>query len=190
MNDQHVIAYAMIFQDVLLAISAALIAWYLWETRKLRQAAEDQVTKSQSQISAAYEQVEAIRHQAAIAQSQLEAQIRPALTLIGNNNSLLILNVGSGPALNLQLVKGRNQTVLSASAPVTTTFGIRAKGSCIAPSHTVDTGASVGSIGQISGEDVQLVYESLSGKKYVSMIEFDGPGNPCKTTLYVARNAS
>jgi hypothetical protein len=63
MSDQHVIACAMIFQDVLLLINAGLIAWYLWETHKLRLAAEDQVTKSQSQISATYEQVEAMRQQ-------------------------------------------------------------------------------------------------------------------------------
>jgi ABC-type sugar transport system ATPase subunit len=106
----------MIFQDVLLAVNAALIAWYLWETRKLRLAAEDQVTKSQSQISATHEQVEAMRQQVAIAQDQREAQIRPALTVIGKGATLWVVNIGNGPALNLQLVRGKNQTVLPVSS--------------------------------------------------------------------------
>jgi hypothetical protein len=185
MNDQHVIACAMIFQDVLLLINAVLIAWYLWETHRLRQAGEDQVTKSQRKISATYEQVEAMRQQVAIAQDQREAQIRPALTVIGKGATLWVVNIGSGPALNLQLVKGKNQTVLAASSSVVTTFGMRVKGSCVASGESQDTNETVGSIGQLSGEDLQLVYESLSGKKYVSIIEFDGPGNPCKTKLHI-----
>jgi hypothetical protein len=186
MNDQHVLALTAIVQIVLLAVNAALIAWYLWETRKLRRAAEDQVTKSQSQASAAYEQVEAMRHQAAIAQDQREAQIRPALTVSGKSATLLVVNIGNGPALNLQLVKGRRQTVLPASSRIETNFGMRVKGSFVAPgeSQAKDTNEKVGSIGQLDGEDLQLVYESLSGKKYVSIVEFDGPGNPCKTTFH------
>jgi len=58
MNDQHVTAIATFFQDGLLFVNAGLIAGYLFETRKLRPAAEEQVAKSQSQASAAYEQVE------------------------------------------------------------------------------------------------------------------------------------
>jgi len=190
MSDGHVIAVAAVFQAFLLAVNAVLIFWYLWETRKLRQAAEAQVTASQSQISAAYDQVEAMRHQTAVAQAQLEAQIRPALTVSGRAATLLIVNIGNGPALNLQLVKGRTQTILPGSSRVETNFGMRVKGCCVAPgeSQAKDTNEAVGSIGQLRGEDLQLVYESLSGKKYVSIIEFDGPGNPCKTTLYVPPN--
>jgi hypothetical protein len=186
MNDEHVIAIATIVQVVLLAANAFLIAWYLWETRKLRQAAEDQVAKSQSGVAAAPEQVDAMRQQFAIAQEQLEAQIRPALTLTAGA-TLLVVNIGNGPALNLQLVKGQSQTVLPASSSVETTFGMRLKGSCVAPgeSHARDTAEPVGSRGQLRGEDVQLVYESLSGKKYASLIEFDGFGKPCKTTLHI-----
>jgi hypothetical protein len=89
-----------------------------------------------------------MRHQAAIAREQLEAQIRPALTLTVGA-TFLVVNIGNGPALNLQLVKGRSQTVLPLSSSVETTFGIRLKGSCVAPgeSHARDTGEPVGSRG-------------------------------------------
>lgn len=187
MNDQHVIAITTIVQDVLLAVNAVLIAWYLWETRKLRQAAQEQVAQSQRQLSAAHEQLEVMRQQVAISQRQSETQIRPALTVTGKSATLHVVNVGSGPALNLQLIKGRNQTVLPTQSTAVTNFGMRLKGACVAPgeAQAKDAGVPVGSIGQLTGEDLQLVYESLSGKKYVSMIEFDGPGNPCKTTLHV-----
>src|SRR4029077_13103852 len=154
--------------------------------RKLRLAAEEQGTKSQIQASAAYEQVEAMHQQSAIALEQREAQIRPALTVSGRSSTLVIVNIGSGPALNLQLVKGRNQTVLPASSKVETTFGFPLKGSFVEPgeSQAKDTNERIGSHGQIEGEDLQLVYESLSGKKYISLIEFDGRGNPRKTTFH------
>lgn len=61
MNDQHVIAVATIVQVLLLLVNAVLIFWYLWETLKLRRAAEDQVTKSQGQVSAAHQQLEVMQ---------------------------------------------------------------------------------------------------------------------------------
>jgi len=180
MNDQHVIAQAAIVQVLLLAANAVLIAWYLWETRKLRRAAQDQVAQSQAQV-------DAMRQQVAIAQDQREAQVRPALTVIGKGTTLHVVNVGNGPALNLQLVKGRDQAPFSASSQVDTNFGMRLRGSFVAPgeSEAKDTNEKVGAIGQLGGEDLQLIYESLSGKRYVSIIKFDGPGNPCKTTLLI-----
>jgi|HubBroStandDraft_1064217.scaffolds.fasta_scaffold58433_3 hypothetical protein len=191
MNDQHVVACAMIFQDILLTANVLLITWYLWETRELRRAAQAQVTKSQSQISATHEQVEVMRRQVTIAQDQLEAQIRPALTLAGKGATFWVVNIGNGSALNLQLVKGRSQTpYLSASSKVDSNFGRRIKGICVAPgdSQAKDTYELIGSFGQVNGEDVQLVYESLSGKRYISMIDFDGTGSPCKTTLHISQN--
>jgi hypothetical protein len=118
---------------------------------------------------------------------KLEAQIRPALTVSGQGTTLWVVNIGNGPALNLQLVKGRNQTLLPATSRVETTFGFRLNGSFVVPgeAQAKDTNEKIGSLGQLQGEDLQLVYESLSGKKYISLIEFDGPGNPCKTTLHI-----
>ena len=52
MNDQHVTAIAIIVQDMLLFLSAILIGWYLWETRKMRQAAEKQVGETQALVRA------------------------------------------------------------------------------------------------------------------------------------------
>jgi hypothetical protein len=64
---------------------------------------------------------------------------------------------------------------------------MRLRGSFVAPgeSEAKDTNEKVGAIGQLGGEDLQLIYESLSGKRYVSIIKFEGPGNPCKTTLLI-----
>jgi hypothetical protein len=132
MNDQHITAIATIVQDVLLSLSAVLIGWYLWETRKMRQAAEEQVRESQElvkashdqlavgqrQVEASLQQVEAAQkqlhvsqEQVAISQSEAEAQISPALVVAISNEvapngttlqRMLIRNVGSGPALNLR----------------------------------------------------------------------------------------
>lgn len=74
-----------------------------------------------------------MRQQVAISQDQSEAQIRAALTLTGKAATLQVVNVGSGPALNLRLVNGQNQTVFQAQARVDTNFGMRVKGDCIAP---------------------------------------------------------
>ncbi|MGA7795345.1 MAG: hypothetical protein WCA19_20080 [Candidatus Acidiferrales bacterium] len=81
MNDQHIIAIATIVQDCLLLASAFLIAWYLYETRKMRKAAEEQVKESQALVVAAQKQLDAGREQTAIAQEQLEGQIRPAIVV-------------------------------------------------------------------------------------------------------------
>jgi len=186
MNDGHVVAITAIIQCLLLFANAFLVFRYLVETRKLRKAAEDQVTKSQSQTSAAYDQVEAMRHQTAVAQAQLEAQIRPALTVTVLNGYLCVTSVGNGPALNLHIVKGRSQTVFSSTAKVETNFGKSLEGACIATGEPPKSMNEVfGAVGQLEGEDLQLVYESLSAKRYISMVKFDGPGNPRKTTLYV-----
>src|SRR5438128_2664030 len=62
----------------------------------MRKAAEDQVTKSQDLVKAAQQQV-------AIAADQLEGQIRPALVARVNRHGVELLNIGSGPALHVQL---------------------------------------------------------------------------------------
>ncbi len=77
-NDQHITAIATIAQDVLLLLSAGLIAWYLIETRKMRKAAE----------------------------AQVEAAFRPAI-IISQKGSLdaspTLENIGNGPALEVRL---------------------------------------------------------------------------------------
>jgi hypothetical protein len=56
-NDQHITAIATIVQDVLLFLSAGLIGWYLYETKKMRKAAENQVGKNQELVKAAQQQL-------------------------------------------------------------------------------------------------------------------------------------
>jgi hypothetical protein len=58
-NYQCVIAVATIVQDFLLLVSSFLIGWYLYETRRMRIAAEKQVTESQALVTASDEQAEA-----------------------------------------------------------------------------------------------------------------------------------
>jgi hypothetical protein len=161
-NDQHIIAVATIVQDCLLLLSAFLIAWYLWETRKMRKAAEDQVHQSQALVSTS--------------QEQLEAQIRPALTLvIGEGGSLCVSNIGSGAALNLRLVKTKEESI---DWGAKSNFGAPAMGMAVAVDHSVNTGSAAGSYGNIIGERLHLTYESLSGRVYASIVLFDGNGRP------------
>jgi len=77
MTDQHITAIATIVQDVLLLVSAGLIGWYLYETRKMRKAAERQV----------------------------EATFRPAVVITHSgqtDRNPHIENIGNGPALEVR----------------------------------------------------------------------------------------
>ncbi|MGA8150433.1 MAG: hypothetical protein WB952_05745 [Terriglobales bacterium] len=97
-NDQHITAIATIAQDVLLFLSASLIGWYLWETRKMRKAAEGQVIKSQDLVEAAQRQVDA-------SLEQVEAGSRPAVVAKAGPGSLaapFLVNIGNGPAIELK----------------------------------------------------------------------------------------
>jgi hypothetical protein len=101
-----------------------LVGWYLWETRKMRKAAENQVIKSQElvdaaqrqlaagqqqveaslkQLSALRDQVDASREQVAAAQDQLEVQIKPAVVARVTDYGIEVLNIGNGPALHVKM---------------------------------------------------------------------------------------
>jgi hypothetical protein len=143
-------AIAGVGQVILLTVTAVFVYRYLRETERLRIAANE----------------------------QLEAQIRPALTVDGRAMNLRVVNVGSGTALNLRLVKRNPDGGVD--------FAPRLKGSFIAPgeSQMRDTWERVGSIGTMKGEVLDLFYESLSGKEYASVIKFEGNGNPCEARFY------
>jgi len=110
-------AVAAVGQCILLVVNAWFVWSYLRETTRLRIAAERQVTASQSQVkasqgqvaasqsqaTAAFQQLAAIRHQTAVAQDQLEGQIRPAIVARANRYGIELVNIGSGPALHVQL---------------------------------------------------------------------------------------
>jgi hypothetical protein len=92
-SDQHITAIATIVQDFLLLASAGLIAWYLWETRKMRKAAENQVARSQELVAAAQRQVDA-------SLEQVEAGSRPAVVAKAGPGSLarpFLVNIGKWP---------------------------------------------------------------------------------------------
>lgn len=54
-NYQYITAIATVLQDFLLLVSGVLIGWYLYETRKMRQAAEKQISESQALVRASQE---------------------------------------------------------------------------------------------------------------------------------------
>lgn len=90
MNYQAVTAVATVVQDLLLLVSAVLIYWYLYETRRMRKAAEEQVAESQALVKASEE--------------QLEGQIKPAIVVrVQQQRAVQLVNIGSGPALHVEL---------------------------------------------------------------------------------------
>lgn len=216
MNDQHITAIATIVQDVLLSLSAVLIGWYLWETRKMRQAAEEQVHESQKlvkashdqlavgqrQVDASLKQVEAARkqlhvsqEQVAISQAEAEAQISPALVLAISNEvapngtllqRMLIRNVGSGPGLNLRKyeVDGNADLIWAGnSKPAWDLEGcfVPVRHSPADPAYPEDWRISRDAFTGDQRKVLHLVYQSLSGKDYASIVEFDVRGRPDKT---------
>jgi hypothetical protein len=110
-----------------------------------------------------------------IAQQQLEAQIRPALTLVSIGGVLYVSNVGSGAGLNLRLVKTKAEAV---DWKAKTNFGAGATGAAVAVGEPVNTFIATGSYGSINSERLHLIYESLSGNAYASIITFEGNGQP------------
>jgi hypothetical protein len=158
MTAQCVTAIATIVQDFLLFVSAVLVGWYLVETRHLRIASQKQVE---------------------ISHAQLEAQIRPTL-VVRMKGTLHVANVGAGSALNV--------TLMDADAPdqiawdIQFTPGTRLHGIAIAAGDEEDSG--IRDKGR-ARPPLLLKYESLSGKVYASVIEFDEAGQPSRTTLPV-----
>lgn len=141
---------------LLLAINAVFFWIYLQETKKIRIASE----------------------------AQFEAQIRPALTVvvngIGSLGTLCVSNVGSGAALNLRLVRTKEGFDWEAES----NFGNRVRGAGVAVGQDLDTGEKVGFVGPLIGERLHLIYESLSGKLYASIVTFEGNGQPARVDFF------
>ena len=172
MNDQHVIAVATIVQDVLLLLSAGLIAWYLWETRKLRKAA--------------YEQLTAMRQQTAVAQDQLEGQIQPAVVARMTQMGVQLVNIGTGPALHVKLGSVAKSSVNPADvialqqdrigfieARQTRQTVIRVFAAPNQPGATL-----------LNNRNLWCEYRSLSGRVHVTIVAFAGDDGADDTRFY------
>jgi len=163
MTYEHAMLTATVFQDVLLLVSAVLIAWYLYETYKMRLAAE----------------------------AQLEAQIRPAIAVRVRNplESLLLVNVGKGPALNLKLspaergLEGSRECAESETFDVPITF--IAEGSEGVSGIRTQAHPGLGGFPVLNGRSLQCQYTSLSGRTYWTVVDFDhATGNTVENTRF------
>lgn len=149
-----VAALAAVGQVVVLVATAVFVWRYLQETAELRRTAQRQV---------------------ALANEQLEAQIRPALTVVDSGGRLHVSNIGSGSALNLRLVKTKVETI---DWGAQSNFGEPVTGAAVAAGQSADTRSPIGSWGSLRDERLHLLYESLAGKLYASIVTFDGVGRP------------
>ena len=176
MNYQCITAVATVIQDVLLLVSAFLIGWYLYETRMMRKAAEEQVTESQALVKASEE--------------QFEAQIRPAVAVRVRlpPESLLVVNVGKGPALDLIMSPAERGAEGSMKWAELETFG--ANIGFIAAGSDDFTGIRTQAIGGVggavlNGRSLQCQYKSLSGRTYWTVVDFDhATGNSVESTRF------
>jgi hypothetical protein len=168
MNDPARATLWAALQAELLVLSAILIGLYLREIWKMRKAAENQVRESQD---------------------QLEAQIRPALAVQVRNppESLLLVNVGKGPALNLILSPAERGSEGSRECSDRETFNvpitfIEAGGSGISGVRTQAHPGLGGAV--LNGVSLQCQYTSLSGRIYWTVVDFDKPSG---TTVIATR---
>jgi hypothetical protein len=164
-TDQHITAIATIAQDVLLFASAVLIGWYLWETRKMRKAAEKQVSKSQELVDAGL--------------AQTEAQIRPALA-VRLQGGIQLQNVGNGTAFNVALSVIEDLAREINWAPRLNILS-EVVASYLEPGEDQDRRALLADRRFGPDTGVQLRYQSLSGRKYVSLVTFGMDGRVIRT---------
>jgi hypothetical protein len=173
---QRITAIATIVQDLLLLASAVLICWYLLETRKMRKAAERQVTETQALVKASDEQA--------------EAQIRPAVVVQVRNppESLLLVNVGKGPALNLIVspaergAAGSRECSDQEKYDVPVSF-LAAGGDSFSGVRTQQHPGLLGAV--LNGKSLQCQCTSLSGRTYWTVVDFDhATGNTVENTRF------
>lgn len=159
-------ALGAIGQVVVLIVTACFVWRYLKETERLRIAALQQV---------------------AAADKQLEAQIRPALVVRvrGAPESLLLVNVGKGPAFDVilsQADRGREASrQWSALHAYDVDIGFVAAGGEMPTGIRTRAQAGVGGEVLAAGNSLQCEYTSLSGLTYWTMIGFDAAGNAVST---------
>jgi hypothetical protein len=163
MNYEHAMLTATVVQDVLLLASAFLLAWYLYETYRMRVATE----------------------------AQLEAQIRPAVAVRVRNppDSLLLVNVGKGPALNLALSPAERGSEGSRDCSEREAFVIPstflAEGGEGFSGIRTQPQPGLGGVPVLNGRSLQCQYTSLSGRTYWTVVDFDhATGNTVESTRF------
>jgi hypothetical protein len=137
-----------------------LVGWYLYETHKMRRAAEDQIEKSQALVVAA--------------QDPLEHQRRPALILKMEGWELTLWNIGNGPAINVTLALTETGRALDFPIAPLRDFkvpfvenGVPVPLVSLAPELRKNIEECFG---------LQCKYESLSGRIYYSIVAFNREG--------------
>jgi hypothetical protein len=163
-NYQAVTAVATVVQDLLLLVSAVLIYWYLYETRRMRKAAEEQVAESQALVKASEE--------------QLEGQIKPAIVVRVQERAVQLVNIGSGPALHVEL-----SAVLRGSLTKDQMEGFSFDRIAFLESRqAVDTRVRTSFVQgtnpnpHLNGRSLRCEYKSLSGRCYFTVTDFDSEG--------------
>jgi hypothetical protein len=113
-----------------------------------------------------------------LANDQLEAQIRPAVVIKvrPEPQSLELINVGKGPALDLLLSPTKRGSAGSYDVSVQEAFGddiafIEVGGHCPSGVRTQAIGGLRESV--LNGKSLQCEYKSLSGRTYWTVVDFD-----------------
>jgi hypothetical protein len=143
-------------QVLVLVVTAAFVWSYLRETTRLRRAAE----------------------------TQIEAQMRPALEVVVNIAAaeMWLQNLGTGPALGLRLSRLLSNTDVDWNAddvgdPLAQSFVEAGKRSM----------SSMGTLGFGPEVCLQVLYTSLSGREYATVVDFPQPGVGGRTRFIVKK---
>ncbi len=118
------------------------------------------------------------------AQQQAEAQFRPALELLGVEGRLWLQNLGTGPALDLRVSFTPQGSAVNWDAEGSTNLThafVPAGGK--SPDYIFDLGPR--ELGPQKG--IHLVYGSLSGRLYASVIDFTEQGAIGGRTRFIVK---
>lgn len=131
---------------------------------------------SQHQVTAAYEQLAAVREQTAVAQDQLEGQIRPAIVVRHGavmSGGLMLFNVGKGPALHIKLSITERGSAGKRGLDLIEDIGfVEVDRSAETHIRTQGPGANA-----LNGNSLQCEYTSLSGRTHWTVVDFDSADN-------------
>lgn len=119
------------------------------------------------------------------AQRQVEAQIRPAVELFAIEGKLWLQNLGPGPALDLHLVFAPRGAAVDWENEGSTNLAhafIPAGGK--SPDYIFDLNPR--DLGPQKG--IHVVYSSLSGRLYASVIEFTGERAEGGRTRFIVKD--